>query len=122
MSLGFPGQIIDFKNRGIEKPEDLVGKAITTPGYSSTSLRWIGGMLQDEHGVKPQDIEWIIASKNSPAKVSGNVSKQRSYWHELEPTIRSSHNRPNSAEVTWLLGEGSYTLFTSAQLVPGHAL
>lgn len=121
MSLGYPGQIIDLKNRGIEKPEDLVGKATATPGYSSTSLRWSGGILQDERGVKPQDIEWIIASKNSPTKVSGNVSKQRSYWHELEPMTKCSHNRPNSAEETWL-SEESYTPFTSAQLVPGHSL
>lgn len=37
-------------DRGINKPEDLKGKTIATPGYSSTSLTWIRGILQDEYG------------------------------------------------------------------------
>lgn len=41
---------------GIEKPEDLKGKTIATPGYSSTSLTWIRGIFQDEYGIKPADI------------------------------------------------------------------
>lgn len=35
----------------IKKPEDLKGKRIGTPGYSSSSLTWIRGMLQDEYGI-----------------------------------------------------------------------
>ena len=50
-------------DRGIEKPEDLRGKGTSTPGYSSTSLTWIRGMLRDEYGVSPNEIEWVIASK-----------------------------------------------------------
>ena len=38
-------------DRGILKPSDLRGKTIGTPGYSSTSLTWIRGLLQDEYGV-----------------------------------------------------------------------
>jgi 4,5-dihydroxyphthalate decarboxylase len=32
---------------GIKTPKDLKGKTIATPGYSSTSLTWIRGMLQE---------------------------------------------------------------------------
>jgi 4,5-dihydroxyphthalate decarboxylase len=32
-------------DRGIDRPEDLRGKTIATPGYSSSSLTWIRGML-----------------------------------------------------------------------------
>lgn len=63
-------------DRGIKKPEDLKGKIIATPGYSSTSLTWIRGILQDQYGVKPEDIQWIISSKDSSAKDAGKVSKQ----------------------------------------------
>lgn len=63
-------------DRGIRKPEDLKGKTIATPGYSSTSLTWIRGIMEEDYGVKPEDIKWISASKDSSAKVSGKVSKQ----------------------------------------------
>lgn len=63
-------------DRGINKPEDLRGKKIATPGYSSTSLTWIRGIMEHEYGVKPEDIRWVIASKDSAGKASGGPSKQ----------------------------------------------
>lgn len=63
-------------DRGIEKPEDLKGKTIATPGYSSTSLTWIRGLLQDEYGVKPTDVNWVSARKDSSASLSGKTSAQ----------------------------------------------
>jgi 4,5-dihydroxyphthalate decarboxylase len=61
-------------DRGINKPEDLLGKSVATPGYSSTSLTWIRGIFQDEYGIKPQDVKWVSASKDSSAQVTGKVS------------------------------------------------
>jgi len=69
-------------DRGIEKPQDLIGKTVATPGYSSTSLTWIRGIFQDEYGIKPEDVHWIITSKDSSAKVSGEVSKQEQVMPE----------------------------------------
>ncbi len=63
-------------DRGIEKPEDLRGKTIATPGYSSTSLTWIRGIVQEEYGIKPKDVKWVTASKDSSAKAAGKVSRQ----------------------------------------------
>ncbi len=63
-------------DRGIEKPEDLRGKTIATPGYSSTSLTWIRGIVQKEYGIKPKDVKWVTASKDSSAKAAGKVSRQ----------------------------------------------
>ena len=63
-------------DRGINKPEDLRGKKIATAGYSSTSLTWIRGIFEEEYGLKPEDLEWIISSKDSSAKDAGKVSKQ----------------------------------------------
>ena len=62
-------------DRGIARPEDLRGKKIATPGYSSTSLTWIRGILEDEYGVKPTDIEWYVSSADSSAKDTGGPSK-----------------------------------------------
>ena len=63
-------------DRGIKSPKDLRGKKVATPGYSSTSLTWIRGIVQNEYGVSPKDIKWVIASKDSAADVGGKASKQ----------------------------------------------
>lgn len=65
-------------DRGIEKPEDLKGKKISVAGYSSTSLTWLRGIMQDDYGVKPEDVTWVIASGDSSAQVAGKISAQES--------------------------------------------
>jgi 4,5-dihydroxyphthalate decarboxylase len=50
---------------GIEKPEDLIGKRVGTPGYTSSANTWIRGLLKDEYGVNADDLNWIEASKSS---------------------------------------------------------
>lgn len=66
-------------DRGIEKPEDLRGKKIATPGFSSSSLTWIRGLMADEYGVAPKDINWVISSKDSSGKDSGGPSRFESF-------------------------------------------
>ena len=63
-------------DKGILSPSDLKGRTIGTPGFSSTSLTWIRGILSDEYGVKPQDINWVISNKDSSSKEAGTISKQ----------------------------------------------
>ena len=70
------GDIFIRTDRGIRTPEDLRGKKIATPGYSSTSLTWIRGIVQHEYGVKPDDVQWVISAKDSSAKTAGKASKQ----------------------------------------------
>jgi 4,5-dihydroxyphthalate decarboxylase len=65
-------------DRGITRPEDFKGKTIATAGYSSTSLTWIRGIFQDQYGVAPEDMTWVISNKDSSAKEAGKVSKQES--------------------------------------------
>jgi len=67
-------------DRGIKKPEDLKGKQIATAGYSSTSLTWIRGIFQDEYGLKPEEMEWIVSQKDSSAKDAGKVSKNENIF------------------------------------------
>ena len=62
-------------DRGIRGPEDLRGKVIGTSMYASTSLTWLRGIFQHEYGISPEDVEWVIASKDSDAR-SGTTSKQ----------------------------------------------
>ncbi|MCP4003259.1 MAG: ABC transporter substrate-binding protein [bacterium] len=52
-------------DRGIEKPEDLRGKRIGTPGYGMSASTWTRGFLQDMHGVKPDEMRWVETTKSS---------------------------------------------------------
>ena len=72
-------------DRNIKKPEDLRGKKIATAGYSSTSLTWIRGIFQEQYGLKPEDMHWVISSKDSSAKDAGKVSKQENTFPEGVP-------------------------------------
>ena len=69
-------------DRGINRPEDLKGRRVGTPGYSSTSLTWIRGFMQHEYGVNPEDVEWVVSATDSSARDAGKVSKQESVLPE----------------------------------------
>ncbi|ADE55702.1 ABC transporter substrate-binding protein [Coraliomargarita akajimensis] len=67
-------------DRGVQSPADLKGKRIATPGYSSTSLTWIRGILKDEYGIEPSDVEWVVSNKDSSSEAAGKVSAQENVY------------------------------------------
>jgi 4,5-dihydroxyphthalate decarboxylase len=98
-------------DRNIKGPEDLRGKTIATAGYSSTSLTWIRGIFQEEYGLEPQDMQWIISSKDSSAKDAGKVSKQENIFPEgvpirMGPTGKDESDLLESGEVEALFHAG----------------
>ena len=99
-------------DRGIKKPEDLRGKKIATPGYSSTSLVWIRGVVQDEYGISPEDVHWVISSKDSSAEASGGPSKQEN----ILPKGLSYSTGPTGKDESDLLESGEVdALFHAAE-------
>lgn len=61
---------------GIEKPEDLKGKKVGTPGYGMSANTWIRGFLLDEYGVKADDMQWIETTESSDgAKLNKGFAK-----------------------------------------------
>ncbi len=46
-------------DKGIEGPEDLVGKRGGVPEYSMTAAVYMRGLLQHEYGVTPDQIDWL---------------------------------------------------------------
>jgi 4,5-dihydroxyphthalate decarboxylase len=72
---------------GIEKPEDLRGKRVGTPGYGFSANTWIRGMLLDEYGVNADDMEWIETTESSDgAKLSPRLD--RHYLADDFPLIK----------------------------------
>jgi len=45
--------------RGVIRPQDLRGKRIGVRSYSVTTVTWIRGMLQGDHGIEPAENQWI---------------------------------------------------------------
>jgi 4,5-dihydroxyphthalate decarboxylase len=89
-------------DRGITKPADLKGRKVGTPGFSSTSLTWLRGIMEHEYGVKQSDIQWVISSKDSSAAVTGKVSKQEN----MIPKGLSVSKGPAGKDESQLLVDG----------------
>jgi 4,5-dihydroxyphthalate decarboxylase len=86
---------------GIEKPEDLKGKRIGTPGYGMSSNTWIRGLLLDEYGVKADDFQWIESTESSDgAKLNSGFAKY--YFGEDFPLTRG----PDGVDESELLLSG----------------
>jgi 4,5-dihydroxyphthalate decarboxylase len=107
-------------DRGIAKPEDLKGRRVGTPGYSSTSLTWIRGLMQHEYGVHPEDIEWVVSAADSSAEDAGKVSAQE----QVLPKGVSITAGPAGKDESDLLLDGDVdALFHAAEpkaFVDGH--
>lgn len=96
---------------GITKPSDLRGRRIGTPGYSSTSLTWIRGIFEDEYGLKPSDVEWVVATQDSSAGEAGKISAQE---NRLPDDINVSTGTPGLDESELLLTGEVDALFHAA--------
>ena len=89
-------------DRGIQAPEDLRGKRIGSPGYSTTSLTWIRGFMQDEYGITPKDVKWVTSQKDSSADVAGKSSMQE----QLIPEGLSIDSGPPGMDESEMLVSG----------------
>ncbi len=56
-------------NKGIKKPQDLIGKKVGVPEYGITAVVWLRGIFQYEYGVHPRDVHWRIGGVEVPGRV-----------------------------------------------------
>lgn len=89
-------------DRGIETPADLKGRKVATVGYSSSGLTHVRGILEEEYGVKPSEIEWISTKKDSAANQTGNASS----WEKVRPEGISITDAPADEDDSSLLLAG----------------
>lgn len=87
---------------GIKTPADLKGKKVATVGYSSSGLTHVRGVLQEEYGVKPEDITWIAVEKDSGANLTGGVSN----WEKVRPKGVTILDAPEGEDESTLLIKG----------------
>ncbi len=72
---------------GIEKPEDLIGKKVGTPGYGMSANTWIRGFLLDDYGLKASDMHWIETTKSSDGATL-NTDFGKYYFEDDFPLIK----------------------------------
>jgi 4,5-dihydroxyphthalate decarboxylase len=57
------------RKSGIRAPQDLKGKSVGSPEWAHTAAVYMRGWLNDEHGVRLQDISWVQAGANEAGRV-----------------------------------------------------
>jgi 4,5-dihydroxyphthalate decarboxylase len=68
----FHTTILVRKDAKIDKPSDLKGKKVGVPEYQQTAALWVRGVLENEFGVKPSDMEFWM--ERNPAKSHGGAT------------------------------------------------
>ena len=54
---------------GIRQPKDLVGRRVGVPEYQITAAVFARGLLADDFGVDPRQIEWLQGGLEEPGRV-----------------------------------------------------
>jgi len=99
LSRAFRHTSIYIRNdRGIASPADLRGKRIGIAEYQLSANVWFRGILEEEYGVKPSEIEWIRGGMDTP----GRPEKIKV---DLPPDIRMTH-APEGATLNQMLIDG----------------
>ena len=68
LSRAFRHTSIYVRKDRVQKPEDLKGKRIGLPEYQLTANVWARAILQDDHGVRPQDVTWVRGGIDTPGR------------------------------------------------------
>jgi 4,5-dihydroxyphthalate decarboxylase len=68
------GFIFVDKSSRMKGPQDLEGKRIGLPDYTSTANIWVRGILQHELGVDLRKVEWVISTRPKVA-ISKSLTK-----------------------------------------------
>ncbi|MDX3907082.1 MAG: ABC transporter substrate-binding protein [Pigmentiphaga sp.] len=94
-------------DRGIDRPEALRGKKIGVPEYQITANVWIRGMLQDDYGVKVNEVHWRRGGVEQPGR------EERAPL-QLPPDI-DLQQIPNTETLSSLLESGELDAVFSAK-------
>jgi len=86
-------------DRDIERPQDLRGKRVGIPEYQVTSMVWTRGALQDEFGVRPEEIDWWV--ERTPERSHGGVTGFR------PPAGVTVHQIPAGSSVGAMMAAGA---------------
>ncbi len=68
LSRAFRHTSIYVRKDRIQTPADLKGKRVGLPEYQLTANGWARALLQDDHGVRPEDMSWVRGGIDTPGR------------------------------------------------------
>ncbi len=112
LSRAFRHTSIYVRKDRIRKPEDLKGCRIGVPEYQLTAIVWARAILQDDYGVRPEDVTWVRGGIDEP----GRPEKIKL---DLPSDIRLT-NAPDGDTISAMLDRGDIDAFIAPR-PPGGA-
>ncbi len=99
-------------DRGIDKPEDLKGKVVGVPEYQMTAALWVRGMLQDEYGLQPADMNWRDGGLEEGGKIPNvNLKLPKGVHLETIPPDRTLSEMLDTGEIDALISARAPSCF-----------
>lgn len=112
LSRAFRHTSIYVRKDKIKRPEDLKGCRIGVPEYQLTAIVWARSILQDDYGVRPEDVTWVRGGIDEP----GRPEKIKL---QLPPNVRME-SAPEGDTISAMLDRGDIDGFIAPR-PPGGA-
>jgi 4,5-dihydroxyphthalate decarboxylase len=113
LSRAFRHTSIYVRTDRIKCAEDLRGRRIGIPEYQLTAIVWARSILQDDFGVRPEDVTWVRGGIDTP----GRVEKVRL---QLPPGVRMEQ-APDGDTISAMLDRGDIDGFIAPRPPSGAA-
>jgi 4,5-dihydroxyphthalate decarboxylase len=114
LSRAFRHTSIYVRKDRIKRPEDLKGKRVGLPEYQLTANVWARSILQDDYGVRPEDITWVRGGIETPGRPEKIKLDLPANVH-VEPA-------PDGTTISELLDRGEIDGFIGPRPPSGQAL
>lgn len=114
VSRAFRHTSIYVRKDRIKRPEDLKGRRVGVPEYQLTANVWARAILEDDFGVRPQDVIWVRGGIDTPGRPEKITLK-------LPPDVRLE-NAPEGVTISELLDRGDLDGFIAPRPPGGAAL
>jgi 4,5-dihydroxyphthalate decarboxylase len=114
LSRAFRHTSIYVRKDRIGKPADLKGKRMGLPEYQLTANVWARALLEDDFGVRPQDITWVRGGIDQP----GRPEKIKL---QLPPGVQVEE-APEGVTISELLDRGEIDAFMGPRPPSRHIL
>ena len=114
LSRAFRHTSIYVRKDRVHKPEDLKGRRIGLPEYQLSAHVWARAILQDDHGVHPEDVTWLRGGIETPGRPEKIALK-------LPAGVRLE-NAPEGTTISELLDRGEIDGFMALRPPSAQAL
>ncbi len=114
LSRAFRHTSIYVRKDRIKRPEELKGARVGVPEYQLSANVWARAILQDDYGVRPEDVIWVRGGIETPGRPE-KIPLQ------LPPGVRLE-SAPADSTISDMLDRGDIDGFIAPRPPSAHAL